>query len=274
MNISGKNILITSNKSKLINFLSAYILQNNAIPFIANDLNQSFDILKNENIDLIISELNYISDNHYESDDLIKYISKNCLYIPLIVILKSFEVKLIKQILKNGAVSFFIEPFDVDDLTAEINKIKPIRINYENRIKILKGSALRYSIDIDSRVSLVGAVCYNITEIFRIIHPEKTDILNSIMLAANEIILNAIVHGNKNDEKKKVNIVLSIEPDKFQMIVTDNGEGFDYKNLPDPTDNEFIFKESGRGIYLTKIYFDELNFYLNGRRVEIIKYFL
>ncbi|HPG30218.1 MAG TPA: ATP-binding protein [bacterium] len=273
MNLNGKNILIASNNLKLINYLTGYILQNNAIPFTANDLNQSFDIIKNESIDLIISEAKYSSERRTESEDLLKFINKNFLFIPVVIILKQYEINLIKHSLKNGATSFFIEPFDIDDLISEINKIKPIRVNFDNRMKILNGSSLRYSVEINSSAVLVGAVGFNISEIFKILHPEKTDAVNSIMLAANEIILNAIIHGNKNDESKKVNITALIESNRFQMIVTDEGNGFDYQNLPDPTDSQFIFKDSGRGIYLTKMYFDEINFYLGGSRVELIKNF-
>jgi serine/threonine-protein kinase RsbW len=77
------------------------------------------------------------------------------------------------------------------------------------------------------------------------------------------------VHGNYNDEDKKVKVEVAKEDQKVIFIVSDEGKGFDFDNLPDPTAPENIEKPDGRGIFLMKNLSDEVNFDLNGSKVSI-----
>lgn len=100
------------------------------------------------------------------------------------------------------------------------------------------------------------------------------DIYGNIMIAVTESVNNAIIHGNKSDRNKNVQISLTINDDILKFIIEDEGEGFDYKNLPDPTAPENIDKTNGRGIFLMKHLSDEVNFLQNGRVVELCFYIL
>jgi serine/threonine-protein kinase RsbW len=95
------------------------------------------------------------------------------------------------------------------------------------------------------------------------------DHYGNILIAVTEAVNNAIVHGNHNDEDKKVKVEAAKEEDKVIFIVADEGKGFDYENLPDPTAPENIEKPDGRGIFLMKNLSDEVNFDLNGSKVSI-----
>jgi serine/threonine-protein kinase RsbW len=100
------------------------------------------------------------------------------------------------------------------------------------------------------------------------------DIYGNIMIAVTESVNNAIIHGNKNDRNKNVQISLTIKDDILKFVIKDEGEGFDYQNLPDPTAPENIDKTNGRGIFLMKHLSDEVNFLQNGRVVELCFYIL
>ena len=100
------------------------------------------------------------------------------------------------------------------------------------------------------------------------------DIYGNIMIAVTESVNNAIIHGNKSNRNKNVQISLTINDDILKFIIEDEGEGFDYKNLPDPTAPENIDKTNGRGIFLMKHLSDEVNFLQNGRVVELCFYIL
>lgn len=99
------------------------------------------------------------------------------------------------------------------------------------------------------------------------------DIYGNIMIAVTESVNNAIKHGNKNDKGKNVSLSLQLNDDVIRFIVEDEGQGFDYLNLPDPTAPENIDKPGGRGIFLMKHLSDEVNFSDNGRVVELCFYF-
>jgi serine/threonine-protein kinase RsbW len=98
------------------------------------------------------------------------------------------------------------------------------------------------------------------------------DIYGNIMIAVTEAVNNAIRHGNKNDSTKNVSLALTLEENLIKFKVEDEGRGFDYNSLPDPTAPENIEKPGGRGIFLMKHLSDEVEFKEGGRVVELCFY--
>lgn len=95
------------------------------------------------------------------------------------------------------------------------------------------------------------------------------DHYGNILIAVTEAVNNAITHGNLNEEDKKVKIEVTQEEQKVVFTIADEGKGFDFQNLPDPTAPENLEKPNGRGIFLMKNLSDEVNFDLNGSKVSI-----
>jgi serine/threonine-protein kinase RsbW len=100
-------------------------------------------------------------------------------------------------------------------------------------------------------------------------HNIHEECYGNMLVAVTEAVNNAMQHGNKFDPDKKVNINYEIDPDQVSFVITDEGPGFDYMNLPDPTDPENIEKTSGRGVFLMKHLADQIIFSENGRVVEL-----
>ena len=98
------------------------------------------------------------------------------------------------------------------------------------------------------------------------------DIYGNIMIAITEAVNNAIKHGNQSDSSKNVSLSLSLDDSLIKFIVEDEGQGFDFENLPDPTAPENIEKPGGRGIFLMKHLSDEVKFKEGGRIVELSFY--
>lgn len=98
------------------------------------------------------------------------------------------------------------------------------------------------------------------------------DIYGNIMIAVTESVNNAIVHGNKSDKSKNVDLSLNFEESMIRCIIQDEGDGFNYDDLPDPTAPENLEKPGGRGIFLMKNLCDEVRFEDNGKRVELSFY--
>lgn len=109
--------------------------------------------------------------------------------------------------------------------------------------------------------SLVDKVCgeYKINE----------DYYGNILIALTEAVTNAIQHGNKYDPTKFFDVELKAEDKELKFFVKDEGEGFDFNNLPDPTDPKNIEKIHGRGIFLMKHLADNVEFTNEGRTVEL-----
>lgn len=93
------------------------------------------------------------------------------------------------------------------------------------------------------------------------------DSYGNMLIAVTEAVNNAIHHGNQDDPEKVVRIGFESDNAKLTFSITDEGPGFDYTNLPDPTDPENIDKISGRGVFLMQNLSDSIAFEQNGKRV-------
>ena len=91
----------------------------------------------------------------------------------------------------------------------------------------------------------------------------------NVLIAITEAVNNAIIHGNKNMANKKTDIEYNIENQTITFTIFDEGTGFDFNNLPDPTSPENLEKPQGRGIFLMNHLADEVNFIDNGNVVQL-----
>ena len=85
------------------------------------------------------------------------------------------------------------------------------------------------------------------------------DDLHKIGMAVRECLVNAVVHGNRYNAKKRVHLAVTDGPQKFTVRVADEGEGFDLSALPDPLAEENLLRHSGRGIFLIRAFMDEVD---------------
>ncbi|WP_442795794.1 ATP-binding protein [Pelobium manganitolerans] len=96
------------------------------------------------------------------------------------------------------------------------------------------------------------------------------DVYANLMTCLNEALTNAIYHGNKQDPNKKVYVNLDVVLNKrLVFTITDEGEGFDFNNIPDPTDIENLEKLTGRGVFIMKRLADQCIFNTRGNEVEL-----
>ena len=95
-----------------------------------------------------------------------------------------------------------------------------------------------------------------------------------IDMAVREAVTNAVLHGNRQDENKTVDIVLKSSPDAVEISVHDQGPGFNPEDVPDPTASENLLKTSGRGIFFMRTFMDEVDWLIRpegGTTVRMLK---
>ena len=100
------------------------------------------------------------------------------------------------------------------------------------------------------------------------------DVAFGVDMAVREAITNAVVHGNKLDAAKVVELRLRNTPEAFEITVHDQGTGFNPNDVPDPTKEENILKTSGRGIFFMRNFMDEVDWSVGangGTNVRMIK---
>lgn len=93
----------------------------------------------------------------------------------------------------------------------------------------------------------------------------------AVKMAFEEAIVNAIKHGNQMDPEKTVVVEYQIHPNLFLAKITDQGEGFDPDDVPDPTLPENLERPCGRGLLLIRYYMTEVSFTDGGRTIVLKK---
>ncbi|MFN2493121.1 MAG: ATP-binding protein [Pyrinomonadaceae bacterium] len=99
------------------------------------------------------------------------------------------------------------------------------------------------------------------------------DVAFGIDMAVREAVTNAVIHGNKLDESKFVELSLKSLPGAIEVSVHDQGSGFNPNDIPDPTREDNILKTSGRGIFFMRNFMDEVDWTVNadGTTARMIK---
>ncbi|MBA4067295.1 MAG: ATP-binding protein [Isosphaera sp.] len=93
----------------------------------------------------------------------------------------------------------------------------------------------------------------------------------SIKLALEEALVNAIKHGNQMDPDKRVVVAYSVTPARFDIRITDEGDGFRPEDVPDPTAIENLERPCGRGLLLMRGFMTEVEYHGKGNVVRMAK---
>jgi len=125
-----------------------------------------------------------------------------------------------------------------------------------------KGEKLNIMSSSDN-IRLVERLVDDVCDVFNL----NEDNYGNILIAVTEAVNNAIYHGNEGNPNKCIQIGFESNEKHIKFIVSDEGKGFDYNSLPDPTDPKNIDKTNGRGVFLMKNLADNVEFNNNGQEV-------
>lgn len=101
------------------------------------------------------------------------------------------------------------------------------------------------------------------------------DDLYRVGIAIRESMVNAVVHGNRYNSRKKVHLKVERTANRLTIVVQDEGDGFDPSAVPDPLAGENLLRGSGRGVMLMQSFMDEFQISQRqpkGTEVKMVKY--
>ncbi|MBS1635110.1 MAG: ATP-binding protein [Bacteroidetes bacterium] len=127
-----------------------------------------------------------------------------------------------------------------------------------------KGEKVRIASNAEN-IRLVERLVEDVCEVFNV----NEDNFGNILIAVTEAVNNAIYHGNQGNPDKQIQIGFESIGNNIIFSVSDEGKGFDFNNLPDPTDPINIDKPNGRGVFLMKNLADKVEFYQQGKEVSL-----
>lgn len=95
------------------------------------------------------------------------------------------------------------------------------------------------------------------------------DTFGNVLVSLTEAVNNAIIHGNKQDESKYVEVMMQKKADKLSVTVKDQGKGFDFNKVADPTEEANLCRCGGRGVFLMRQLSQNCKFSEDGRVVNM-----
>jgi len=126
-----------------------------------------------------------------------------------------------------------------------------------------------YTLQLPSRIDSITIV-ENFIDELSAKYGFSDELYANVLTCLSEAVINAIVHGNRESLEKKVYINLEVIEDKRLIFtISDEGDGFDFNNLPDPTAPENIENLTGRGVFIIKKLADQCIFNSKGNEIEL-----
>lgn len=122
-------------------------------------------------------------------------------------------------------------------------------------------------LEIKSDTSELKKVEYFLDDIFTRYNLSKKH-FNKLYLCVSEAVINAVKHGNKYDLSKTVTLKIGCLTNELSVCIEDEGDGFDSSELQNPTVDENIRKESGRGIFIIKTISENIKFNEKGNCIQ------
>src|SRR5688500_19316163 len=126
------------------------------------------------------------------------------------------------------------------------------------------------SIDIASRLEMLETVQTVLGHVTTLLGFDE-ETAHYMSVAVRESVVNAIKHGHKGDEAKRVTVTLTAHGDALEVRVQDQGSGFDPAAVPDPLAEENLLKADGRGIFFMRQFMDEVSYSFPPRGGTVVK---
>lgn len=137
-------------------------------------------------------------------------------------------------------------------------------INPKNAHGMITDQSIKFASRYEN-LAIAEKLINDVSEQFQL--PE--DYYGNILVAVTEAVNNAIQHGNKSNPDKNIEVAFRKQDNKLKFTIKDEGDGFDFENIPDPTDPANIEKINGRGVFLMKNLADQVEFSENGKVVSL-----
>lgn len=262
-------ILIIDDEEEIRSSLSKIVEQLDLVPLTAQDGLEALNVLRSKKIDLIITDL------MMPKMDGLKFIVKSKEInpsLPIAVISGYGDAKNATFALTRGAFNFITKPFTIKEVENVIRKGLRLRELSLGTTKLLQNMRNQTEIVIPSYPHLLPSVTFYTIRECQWRGIDNENVLSNISVCTDEILTNALIHGNAKNPKKKISATLNFDAKKFTLTVKDEGKGFDVKKFSRQLKGNQIDIPTKRGLFIVKYLMDEVSFNDKGNEITATMY--
>jgi len=297
-NEAGYRIAVVDDEEEIRGVLTKKLSKFGYTVLALENAEDLLEILKKDEkaVDLVITDIKL---RGMDGIELLQYIDRLDHPMPVLLITGHGNIEHAIQALRYGAYDFIRKPFDLTSLTSSVNRI--LRSKREEKLTDDVGRYIQYEkriFEIPSDTTANNVISYILTKDLTSAGLCNRTIAGNISLALKEAIDNAIIHGNleissdiiedegikefyaevtkrksqKKYSNRKITIYYELSDNYVEFIIEDEGLGFNFKLLPDPTYPENFYKNSGRGLLIIRTLMDEVDWNEKGNIIRLRKY--
>lgn len=290
------NVLLVDDEPEILDILKEFLeIKNHTVTTAANGRVALDLVLAPNDFDIVFSD---IKMPEMDGLSFLEKVRSNELNLPVILISGQGDLESSIRALKLGALDFIVKPVYLKALDEALQKLDTALV--AERETLIAQTLVR-----DQQLTLVcDSQLSHIRQIISYFGKQTQDVCinynldsNKLAICLQECLTNAIIHGNfsidsdlkeqdwtafdsliktretqSDFSSKSVTVSFHQTPSLLQFTITDQGNGFNPNDLPDPTDPESWLKLSGRGILFIRSYMDEVNWNDVGNVIVMTKY--
>ncbi len=289
-----KTVLVIDDEDSIRQVLSIALKEKNYSVFTASNGAEGIEVFKSKKPNIVITDVKMHEMSGIEVTKKIKRMDED---VDVIIMTGYGSEELVIESMRAGASNFIKKPISLNELFTILENIivkkeSKKRSEVAKDIVVYEKKRCIIGNDITRIWNVVNQVLFNLPKNI------ESSVYEGLKIGLYEIIINAIEHGNlgityeeKNQalnsntytelldkrireaekENKKVIINSILNNGVFEVEVIDNGNGFDYTQLPSPHEPDRIFESNGRGIFLASVYYDDIRYIDPGNKVILTK---
>ena len=264
-----RRILVADDEDLVRDLLHRYLDKLGYEVVLAEDGVQALALYQQQPVDLVLSDVRM---PHLDGLKLLVALKDLNPRLPVVLISGHGEVETVVKALKAGADNFLAKPLRMDSLARVVEQ--SLSVAWSAPHGLSKGMNVRQTtrISAPSHKEMVREVVQVVAQSAVSTGYAQYDLDNNLKLALVEAVTNAMEHGNRWDDKLMVVVQAETTAELLQVSIADQGPGFDVRALPDPTCEDHLVCERGRGVFLMRAIMDQVSYSTSGNCVTLAKW--